>query len=323
MLPLVRISHLKKYFPVMGGVLLKPIGWVKAVDDVSLDIIKGETFGLVGESGSGKTTLGETILMLQKPTKGEVHFNEKGISQIKGKEMRKLRARMQIVFQDPYSSLNPRMLVRDIVGEPLKTHRNLGGKGLDEEVLKLLVKVGLGEQHLRRYPHEFSGGQRQRIAIARAIALDPAFIVLDEPTSALDVSVQVKILELLKSLQKDLKLTYLFISHDLSVVERISDHVAVMYLGKLVELYSAREITENVLHPYTKALISAVPIPDPRAKRKKILLSGTIPSPVNPPRGCRFHTRCPAARSECMEEEPQLWNVTREHFVACHLYNRR
>lgn len=323
MLPLVRIRHLKKYFPVMGGVLLKPIGWVKAVDDVSLDIIKGETFGLVGESGSGKTTLGETILMLQKPTKGELYFNEKEISQIKGKEMRKLRASMQIVFQDPYSSLDPRMLVRDIVGEPLKTHRNLGGEGLDEEVLKLLAKVGLEEQHLRRYPHEFSGGQRQRIAIARAIALDPAFIVLDEPTSALDVSVQVKILELLKSLQKDLKLTYLFISHDLSVVERISDHVAVMYLGKLVELYSAGEITENALHPYTKALISAVPIPHPGAKRKKILLSGTIPSPVNPPRGCRFHTRCPDVRSECMEEEPQLWNVTREHFVACHLYNRR
>jgi len=322
MLPLVRIRHLEKYFPVMGGILLKPIGWVKAVDDVSLDIIKGETLGLVGESGCGKTTLGETILMLQKPTKGELYFNGKEISQIKGEEMRKLRASMQIVFQDPYSSLDPRMLVRDIVGEPLKTHRNLGGKRLDEEVLKLLAKVGLGGQHLRRYPHEFSGGQRQRIAIARAIALDPAFIVLDEPTSALDVSVQVKILELLKSLQKNLKLTYLFISHDLSVVERISDHVAVMYLGKLVELCSAGEIAENALHPYTKALISAVPILDPRAK-KRILLSGTIPSPVNLPRGCRFHTRCPAARSECMEKEPQLWNVTGEHFVMCHLYNRR
>ena len=323
MLPLVKIEHLKKNFPMTGGVFGKATSWVKAVDDVSLDMMKGKTLGLVGESGCGKTTLGETILMLQKPTEGKIYFDGQDITQTNRHEMKKLRSRMQIVFQDPYSSLDPRMLVRNIVGEPLKTHRNLNEKQLNEEVLKLLDKVGLAEQHLRRYPHEFSGGQRQRIAIARALALNPNFIVLDEPTSALDVSVQVTILELLKSLQKDLKLTYLFISHDLSVVERISDYVAVMYLGKLVELCPAGEIAENVLHPYTEALISAVPILNPVTKRKKILLSGTIPSPVNPPQGCRFHTRCPVAKPECMEEEPQLRKVSREHFVACHLYERR
>ncbi len=315
---LVEVRNLKKYFPV-GGLLFTK-AWVKAVDGVSFQIYRGETLGLVGESGCGKTTTGRLILRLIEPTAGEVIFEGKNVFKLKGKELKEFRRKANMVFQDPYTSLDPRMTVFDIIMEPLRVH---GIKVSDPEafVVKLLYEVGLNETHLYRYPHEFSGGQRQRIAIARVLALQPEFIVLDEPTSALDVSVQAQILNLLKDLQKKYKLTYLFISHNLGVVRYMSNRIAVMYLGKIVELGPAEEVFENPLHPYTKALFESIPIPDPRkARAKKTRVTGEPPSPINPPPGCRFHPRCPHATDRCRREEPPFIEYTKGHYVACWLY---
>lgn len=281
-------------------------------------IREGEMFGLVGESGCGKTTVGRTILQLIRPTGGKVFFKGVELSALKDDELIEKRRDMQMVFQNPILSLNPRMLVRNIVGEPLKAHLGLKREELDHRVWELLKKVGLKEEHLRRFPHEFSGGQCQRIGIARAIALNPKFLVLDEPTSALDVSVQAQILNLLFDLKEELGMTYLFISHDLSVIEHVSDRIAVMYLGKIVELGTTEQIFEDPLHPYTKALLAVIPIPDPTVKREEIILRGTVPSPENPPPGCRFHTRCPVVTDICKEEEPELREVDGGRFVACH-----
>ncbi len=317
-MPLVEVRKLKKYFPVKG--LLRVKGYVKAVDGVSFNIERGTTLGLVGESGSGKTTVGKLILRLLEPTSGSVYYDGKDVFKLKGKELKEFRRKAQMVFQDPYSSLNPRMTVFQIIMEPVKVHKI---KVSDPEsfVVKLLYRVGLNETHLYRYPHEFSGGQRQRIAIARVLALRPEFIVLDEPTSALDVSVQAQILELLKDLQRDFNLTYLFISHDLGVVRYMSDYIAVMYLGKIVEYGPAEEVFEKPLHPYTQALFSAIPIPDPveTRRRKRIKVSGEPPSPINPPPGCRFHPRCPITKDVCRREEPKLEEVESGHYVACWL----
>ncbi len=315
---LVEARNLKKYFPVKG--VFRTIGYVRAVDGVNLKIERGTTLGLVGESGCGKSTLGRLLVRLLEPTEGVVYYRGKNIYKLKGRELLEFRRRAQIVFQDPYSSLDPRMTVFQIITEPLKYH---GIKVDDPEkfVVDLLYKVGLNETHLYRYPHEFSGGQRQRIAIARVLALKPEFIVLDEPTSALDVSVQAQILEMLKSLQRELGLTYLFISHDLGVVRYMSDYIAVMYLGKIVEYGPAEEVFEKPLHPYTQALLSAIPLPDPveTRRRKKIRLQGEPPSPINPPPGCRFHPRCPLAKDICRREEPPLVEVEDSHYVACWL----
>jgi len=289
------------------------------VDGLNFVIREGEMFGLVGESGCGKTTVGRTILQLIRPTDGKVFFEGVELSALKDDELIEKRRDMQMVFQNPILSLNPRMLVRDIVGEPLKAHLGLKREELDHRVWELLKKVGLKEEHLRRFPHEFSGGQCQRIGIARAIALNPKFLVLDEPTSALDVSVQAQILNLLFDLKEELGMTYLFISHDLSVIEHVSDRIAVMYLGKIVELGTTEQIFEDPLHPYTKALLAVIPIPDPTVKREEIILRGTVPSPENPPPGCRFHTRCPVVTDICKEEEPELREVGGGRFVACHL----
>ena len=315
---LVEARNLKKYFPVKG--VFRTIGYVRAVDGVNLKIERGTTLGLVGESGCGKSTLGRLLVRLLEPTEGVVYYRGKNIYKLKGRELLEFRRRAQIVFQDPYSSLDPRMTVFQIITEPLKYH---GIKVDDPEkfVVDLLYKVGLNETHLYRYPHEFSGGQRQRIAIARVLALKPEFIVLDEPTSALDVSVQAQILEMLKSLQRELGLTYLFISHDLGVVRYMSDYIAVMYLGKIVEYGPAEEVFEKPLHPYTQALLSAIPLPDPveTRRRKRIRLQGEPPSPINPPPGCRFHPRCPLAKDICRREEPPLVEVEDSHYVACWL----
>jgi oligopeptide/dipeptide ABC transporter ATP-binding protein len=321
---LLRVNRLKKYFPVRRGVFRRIVGWVKAVDEVDFFIRVGETLGLVGESGCGKTTCARTILRLIEPTAGEVWFRSKQLGKevnvVKAdkKTMKLLRREMQIIFQDPYSSLNPRMTVGDIIGEPLVVHGLAKGKALRERVAELLEAVGMKPEHMRRYPHEFSGGQRQRIGIARALALNPQLVVCDEPVSALDVSIQAQILNLLEDLQDQFGLTYLFVAHDLSVVKHISDRVAVMYLGKIVELAETEELFLRPKHPYTEALLSAVPVPDPDYQAERIILQGDVPSPVNPPKGCRFHPRCAYAKDICGKEAPELRDLGGEHFVACH-----
>ena len=314
--PLIIVKNLKKYFPISKGLFRKPKEFVRAVDGVSLSISENEVLGLVGESGCGKSTLGKCILRLIEPDSGEVIFDGVDIMKLGKKELRKLRSKMQIVFQDPYASTDPRMTIKDIVAEPFKIH-GAAKEEIEGKVLELLQNVGLTEDHLYRYPHEFSGGQRQRIVIARALALNPKFIVLDEPTSSLDVSVQAQILNLLKTLRNKLNLGYLFISHDLSVIKFMSDRIAVMYLGKIVELAPNKELFKEQIHPYTKVLVSAIPIPDPHSQKKPILLEGDPPSPVDLPSGCRFYPRCPEAKPICKKSEPELKNLG-NRFVACH-----
>jgi len=315
---LLRVQNLKKYFPIRGGLFSREVARVHAVDDVSFDIQPGETLGLVGESGCGKSTTGRTILRLIEPTAGEVWFEDRNVTALDKRALRQIRKEMQIIFQDPYASLNPRMTVRSIIGEALVIHKLAKNRREREDrVVQLLETVGLSAEHLRRYPHEFSGGQRQRIGIARALAVSPKLIVCDEPVSALDVSIQAQIINLLEELQQKFGLTYLFIAHDLSVVEHISTRVAVMYLGKIVEIAPAKELYANPKHPYTEALLSAVPIPDPATRRKRILLEGDVPSPINPPSGCRFHTRCPIRVPSCAENEQVLKEISPDHWVAC------
>ncbi|MHC1782586.1 MAG: ABC transporter ATP-binding protein [Anaerolineaceae bacterium] len=319
---LLKVDHLVKYFPITHGIIFqRHTGDVHAVDDVSFEVRAGETLGLVGESGCGKSTTGRTLLQLYKPTSGHVYFQNKDLVGMPRNELRKTRRKMQMIFQDPYASLNPRMTVKDIVGEPMVVHNTYTGSALEERVVFLLEKVGLNPAFIKRYPHEFSGGQRQRIGIARALALDPELIICDEPISALDVSIQAQVINLLEDLQRDLNLTYLFIAHDLSVVKHISNRVAVMYLGVIVEMTSRDELYYNPLHPYTQALLSAVPIPDPLAeeKRHRTILQGDVPSPINPPSGCRFRTRCPIAEAVCAESRPEFREIKPDHFVACHL----
>lgn len=316
---LLEVENLKKYFPVKKGVLSRTVGQVRAVDGVNFTLQRGETLGLVGESGCGKTTVGRSILRLVEPTAGRVNFNGKNMLELDREELRITRASLQIIFQDPFSSLDPRMSVEQIIAEPIRNHMKIAKSEIRQRVAYLMERVGLHPEQSRRYPHEFSGGQRQRIGIARALALNPLAIICDEPVSALDVSIQAQVINLLAQLQEQMNLSYLFIAHDLSVVEHISDRVAVMYLGRIVELTTDRELYRNPLHPYSQALLSAVPIPDPEIHKQKILLQGDVPSPMNPPTGCTFHTRCPECEDICPREIPVFRDVGNEHWVACHL----
>jgi peptide/nickel transport system ATP-binding protein/oligopeptide transport system ATP-binding protein len=320
---LVKVQDLVKYFPVHGGVLKRIVDWVQAVDGVTFTIKEGETLGLVGESGCGKSTIGRTILHLIEPTRGTVEFDGQNVFEVEKQEMKALRRNMQIIFQDPYASLNPRKPVSDSIMAGLNIHKIGTREERADIVMSILKKVGLEDYHAHRYPHEFSGGQRQRIGIARAIALRPKFIICDEPVSALDVSIQSQVLNLLQDLQKEFGLTYLFIAHNLSVVEHISDRVAVMYLGKIVELAPRHDLFTNPLHPYTQALMSAIPIPKPKLKRDRIVLEGEVPSPLNPPSGCRFHPRCPVAMNHCSEVDPEFLEERPGHWVACLKYTTK
>ncbi len=316
---LIEVRGLVKYFPVRGGILQRTQGWVKAVDDVSFTIRRGETLGLVGESGCGKTTVGRLLLRLIEPTAGQVLFEGRDLTSASGSELKALRREMQIIFQDPFSSLDPRSQIADSIGEGLLIHGVRDARERRRLVLDIMRRVGLAEDHMRRYPHEFSGGQRQRIGIARALVLQPKFIVCDEPVSALDVSIQAQVLNLLKQLQREFKLTYMFIAHNMSVVEHISDRIVVMYLGKVVEVAERMELYRNPQHPYTQALMSAIPVPNPDLKRERTILTGDVPSPLNPPSGCPFHPRCPVAIDVCSRVVPPLIDLGGEHLAACHL----
>ena len=317
----VEVKRLKQYFPIKAGVMQRVVGHVKAVDDISFKVKRGTTMGLVGESGSGKTTVGKTMLRLNQATSGKVMFDNQDVFSLNTKELRAIRPKLQMIFQDPYSSLSPRMPISEIIGEAVKEHHIVPAREYEAHLNRVMLACGLQPYHKDRYPHEFSGGQRQRICIARSLALNPEFVVCDEPVSALDVSIQAQIINLLEELQENNDIAYLFISHDLSVVQHISDYVGVMYLGDLVEYSEKKKLFANPAHPYTKALLSAVPVPDPSYKMNRIILEGSIPSPANPPKGCKFHTRCPYVMDICKTEAPQTREIEPEHMVVCHLFN--